>query len=330
MMAVSAVVGALLLVLLAADVLMTALSASEGTGPISGALLRGTWWILLRQSHRREGRWLRLTGPLLLVMALVTWVLLLWGGWTLVFLSGDAVRSSGTGADATVWQVAYYAGFSVMTLGVGDFTATGDGWRLLTVVASFSGLFVMTLSITYLLSVLSAVVNRNALALQISALGQQPADILTAGWDGTRFTSTFLQQIADLGAPLAVVAEQHLAYPVLVAFHSGHRDTALPVATAALDDAMLLLLDAVDEQARPGDVPRGLRVIIDRMLSTSAATEVHGGSEVPGAPALQPLREAGIPLRAERTIDEAVARSADRRRRLREMVEGSGWSWERP
>ncbi|RBY91948.1 hypothetical protein DQ237_19245 [Blastococcus sp. TF02-8] len=47
---------------------------------------------------------------------------------------------------------------------------------------NFSGLFVVTLSITYLLAVVSAVVDRRALATHVHALGRSGGDVLVTGW----------------------------------------------------------------------------------------------------------------------------------------------------
>lgn len=327
MSALLAVAGVVLILLAMLDVVLTTLSASEGEGPVTGALLRGSWWLMMVVHRRVPGRWLRFVGPLMLLSALLVWFALLWTGWTLVFLAGHDVTSTPTGAAADVWGTAYYTGYSMLTLGVGDFTVDGDAWRILTVVSAFSGLFVMTLSITYLMSVLSAVVQRNALALQISAVGTTAAQVVLAGWDGERFVPGHFQQLADLSAPLARVAEQHLAYGVLSTFHAGHRDTSLPVAVSVLDDAMLVLTRGVTPDARPGYLPESLRAVVARLLRTSSATRgSHAGPPPP--PDLAPLHRAGVPLVHEQQFHHAVVETAERRAALHTLVDRSGWTWQ--
>jgi len=119
--------------------------------------------------------------------------------------------------------VAYFTGFLVVTLGTGDFVASTSWWRVLTDVAAFSGLFLVTLAITYLTSVVSAVVARRTLAIHVNALGGSATDILARGWDGERFSPGFTQHLVMLTDKLTMSAEQHLAYPVLHYFHTHHR-----------------------------------------------------------------------------------------------------------
>lgn len=87
------------------------------------------------------------------MLTLGTWLLLLWAGWTLVFsASPEAVLQDPEGVPADGWARAYFAGFSVFTLGVGDYVPNGPVWQLLTVVAVVSGLALTTMAITYLVS----------------------------------------------------------------------------------------------------------------------------------------------------------------------------------
>lgn len=176
--------------------------------------------MLRLHTRASDGGLLRLGGTALLVTTVVTWVLLLWASWSLLFWGGGSIVDSSTQLSAGFADVVYYAGFTIFTLGVGDFEETTPGWRLATAVAGFEGLFLVTLSITYLLSVVSAVVARRALAAQVTALGDTASLIVARAWDGTSFSSAFEQQLVGLSGSLASVAEQHLVYPVLHHFHA--------------------------------------------------------------------------------------------------------------
>ena len=323
--------GALVLLAVFYDSLTTTLGASRAAGPITRRLSGLLWRVLLRLHRRREGsRLLSAAGPVLLITTVLLWVIGLWAGWTLVLLGEPgAVLDADTGAPGGTLDVVYYAGFTVFTLGVGDFVASSPGMRVLTAVASFTGLSLITLAITYLVSVISAVVSRRALAVTISALGPTSGEMVARGWTRGSFSPEFLQQLVNLTGQLASAGEQHLAYPVLHYFHSRTRQTAAPPALAQLDDALLILDAAVLPQARPSPAAvLPLRSVLDRYLSTVAdVSTAPVESDAPPPPDLAPVAAAGIPLDSAERFAERVADHAERRRRLATVVAGDGWSW---
>jgi hypothetical protein len=316
------------------DVVSTTLTLGEGAGPLTRRVLALGWRHVLRSHRRRENgrsRLLTAAGPLLMVLTVVLWVAVFWAAWSLIFVGSVSVAEANTGRPASVLDVVYFAGTAISTLGVGDFVATTAGWRVVAAAAAFSGLALMTLAITYLFSVMSAVVERRALATQLSALGDTAQDIVAGSWEGARFSPVLTQQLVQLPAQLAAVAEQHLAYPVLHFFRSGRPEAAAPLAIARLDDALLLLQSAVAEPVRP---PRAamvpVRQVIERYLSTASAGRRPGVSSTdtaPPAPGVERLAAAGIPMAEVGAQQRAVEEAAERRTRLRRLVEDAGWEW---
>lgn len=327
---VAIVAGSLLVILVFLDVLSTTLVVAKGAGPLTRRLIGLLWRGLLRL-HRRDSNSPLLTfaGPMLLVSTVIVWVLALWCGWSLVFLGSDAVVDSRTNAPAGTTDIVYYTGFTVFTLGTGDFVAATPWWRVVSSVASFTGLFLVTLGITYLISVVSAVVARRSIAIQVSALGGSGEDIVVRGWSGQRFSPAFTQHLVSLTGHLATTAEQHLAYPVLHYFHTHYRSTSAPLALAHLEEAMLLLTSGVAPSARPDAATmRPVSHVIDRYVTTASTTSaLPHHVEAPPAPDLTPLVAAGIPVVAERCFRHATDQCGDRRRSLHRLVNGDGWSW---
>ncbi len=323
------VLGAALLVLVAFDVLATTLTIGVSAGPCTRRVLGLAWRALLRL-HRRdsEDRLLATAGVALLVSTVLIWVALTWAGWSLIFLGGgETVVSAADRSPAGVADTVYYVGFTLFTLGVGDFVAVGSVWRLVTALAGFSGLVLVTLAITYLLAVVSAVVSRRSLAVRIHALGGTPAEIVTGGWLQGRFGAAYVQHLVALTAAVATAAEQHLAYPVLHYFHSSRPVSSAPVALARLDDA-LLLLAAVAEPARPEPgALQPLRRAVDRYVTATAVVPAGRRRPTPLPPDVAPLTMAGIPLDPPERVDQLVTDASDRRRRLHDMVTSDGWSW---
>lgn len=322
------VLGALLVVAVFVDALMTTLALSVGSGPMTGPVLSAIWRGLLRV--RRAGRrstWMSVTGPLMLILTVLIWVTLLWAGWALVFAGSDAVIVSETRASASGTDVVYFAGMALFTLGTGDVAAASDGWRLVSVVTAFSGLFLVTLAITYLVSVISAVVARRALAMQVHALGGTPTEMLQLGWSGGRFSTVFEQQLTALCPGLNTAAEQHLAYPVLHYFHSADPTVSAPVQLAHLDDALMLMEHNVAKYCRPDPAAvRPVEVAIGRYVATVSTVAWTPKVGPPPWPDPMSLREAGVP--AER-LDEPNPTSGEVERRtlLNALLVRDGYAW---
>ena len=324
------IAGALLVALVFIDALATTLAVGAGAGPLTRRLVGPAWRGLLRlHQPGNPSALLRIAGPVLLVTTVLVWVALLWAGWSLVLLAGEgAVVNATTRAPAGSADVIYYAGFTVFTLGVGDFVASTSTWRLVTSGASFTGLFLITLAITYLISVISAVVARRAVAIRINALGGSASEIVARGWAGDSFSSAFVQQLVALTGELATTAEQHLAYPVLHYFHSGDRGTSAPIAVARLDDAMMLLQRVVAPEAQP-DVSAvdPVRQVISRYLSTSSMGAGTPEPDTPPAPPLGSFERAGVPTVTPAEFAAHLREEEPRRRRLHRLVQSDGWSW---
>ncbi|MDK3257662.1 potassium channel family protein [Blastococcus capsensis] len=326
------VTGAFIVGLVVWDVVATTLTVGGTAGPLTNRSLAATWRALLRL-HRRRAGWPRLlgtAGALLLGLTAVIWIVLFWAGWSLIFLGSGAVADADTAVPASLTDVVYFAGMTLSTLGVGDFVASTAGWRIASAVAGFSGLALMTLAITYLLSVTSAVVSRRAVATQLHALGDSAQGIVLGGWDGKGFEPAFVQQLVQLPGQLATVAEQHEAYPVLHYFRSRTASAAAPLAMARLYDALHLLEAGVAQPVRPpASAVQPVRRVVERYVGTAGVdrAKVHE-ADPPPAPAVDRLVAAGLPLAPETERQGAVGAVAGRRAGLRQLVEDAGWEWD--
>lgn len=319
--------GVVLVLLACVDAVMTTLTAGTGGGPLTTQLGRGLWRLLLRVSGGQSSRLLSYAGALILLTTVVVWVLLLWGGWTLVFLGSNAVVDATTRSPASVPATIYYAGFVVFTLGVGDVVAVGGTWQVLTALASVIGLFLITLSITYLISVVSAAVTRRQLAQSISVLGMTGSQIVLTHWTNGQLSSQFASEAQSLRTQLLTTTQQHLAYPVLRYFHSRQPSTSAPRSVAALDDALVLLTAGVSSDAAPGrDVLGPLQGALEHYTDT--VHSIAGGYPgEPPSPALAPLEDAGMPIVHADEYHSAARAHAGRREELHRIVRSDGWPW---
>ncbi len=308
------------------DFVWTTLTAS-GAGPITRTISRRLWQMALRLARRsNSSAFLTLVGPAILLATVCGWTLLLWLGWTLVFLADPmSVVNSQTGQPADFWARVYFTGFTLSTLGVGDYRP-GDGLsQIATVGAAINGLVQVTLSITYLLSVLSSVVQQRSLAAQITSLGESAEGIAICGWNDQGFDQ-LTQRLSTFAPELVTYSQRQLAYPVITYFFSSDWRTANGPAIAMLDDLLLLLARVVPEKRPPALLLRTLRRAIHLILDSLYLAKPGSESRQPPLPDVGPLRQAGIPVIDD--LDEGgVGESRDRRRQILELVEAQGWTW---
>lgn len=323
-------IGAALVVLVIADLLTTAVSVSHGAGPLTGRLARTVWRTILRIHRRFSTPGLLVAGgPVMLVLIIVTWVVLLILGWSLVFGHPETLVTVQDGQTVPVLGRLRYAASIVIGRGSGGIRPGGDLYVALEPVAALTGLTALSLSIAYVLPVVQGVVEKRSLALYISSLGRTPADILTRAWNGRDTAQLDLHLIA-LAPRVASVAQSHLAYPVIHYFHSSEPATALGPSIAALDSAMSASRALDPSVAIDPNAVEPLRFALDRFLQTLRLVFIRP-ADVPDDPGvdqlaeiLAALEEHGIPLdpEARREPDED---DTDRTRLLRGYLVHDGW-----
>lgn len=316
--------GAVTLGILAFEVFVTALTM-QGAGPLTGRMVQGLWLTLLRLHRRRSShKLLSLAGGVIAALTLACWVMVLWAGWALVFAGGGGAIVDSQGQAADLWSRIYFAGFNIFTLGLGDYRPVGAVWQMATVLASASGLVVVTLGITYLLPVLSHAVSRQALAGQISLLGLTPSEL--AANARSEGLDVIADRISSLQPQILQQGRRHLAYPVLHYFHTADARLALPLRLAVLYEGLLLVVHGLG--AGEDSVPPAYRETLAAvaMFLDSIEHDVLAGDEPPPpAPSLGALTDAGAETQAD--FEAALRPYRDRRRLMRDLLAHDGWRW---
>lgn len=318
--------GLAVVVVAVVDLAWTTVAAGSGAGPISGRVAAGLWQVALAAHRRRPSHTLLSVAGVSIVFAvLALWIALVLSGWLLLFTASDgAVRVSQTSAPADLVGRAYFVGYSVFTLGNGDYQPGGGLWQLATVLATGTGLVLVALSITYLVPVASAVALRRQLASTVTALGSSPHEILTTAWDGDAFTE-LSRHLVDLGTLVETSRQQHLTYPVLHYFHSRTPDSAAAPNLTNLTQALHLLRHGVAPEVRPAPavlVP--LERTLDAFLSTLRSAHLDPAEPLP-LPALTPLADAGIPTVGATLYVGAEEPTHDCRALLAGFLADDGW-----
>lgn len=323
-----AAVGLLLLVAVSVDLLWTTLWIGGGAGPLTTRLSRGTWRLFNRATRSDDA--LSIAGPAILVLTLAAWLGGLWAGWTLVFVGGEPSLLATRDYTPAAWpDQGYFVAYAMFTMGNGDFAPASSAWQVATSVTTGSGMLLVTLSITYVLSVLRAVTQARSFASGVSGLGDQGTEHLRLAWDeGEEDFEDLERQLSRLAAQLDTVTEQHLAYPILHYYHSRRPRASTPRAVASLDDVLLVLETGVPAAHRGNAALRHtLESSIENYLEVLESEAVGPPGEDPPLPDLAALREHGVPTVEDEAFEEGVEAHRSRRRSLHAVLEQSGWGW---
>jgi hypothetical protein len=221
------------------DVFMTVFYARAGTGPLSHRVCGGCWGIarrLARCMGRFGDTFLTYFGPGILVFLMSLWIGLLLLGFTFIAWPnlGSGIMSQSGHTSGDFLTAFYYAGGSITTLGSGDIRPVTGLFKFLSVIDSIMGMSVLTLSLSYIIQVYTALHSRNALVLGMHHASQGTGDAavtlggLGSGDDFSHATS----MIATFAGSVSSVYESHHFYSVLIYFR--FREAYYAMARAAL------------------------------------------------------------------------------------------------
>ena len=237
------------------DVFLTVLYAREGVGLFGDNLTRLTWrffgWASRPFSHRR-GVILSFCGPVILVLLVLAWAFGLTLGTALIIHPnlGTGVSAS-SGPTPTDFVTALYAGGSSLALvGASNFTPQTGAFRMVYLFNSLVGASVISLTLTYLMQVYTALQGRNTLGIKVHFLTGETGDaaeLIAALGPRGHFDAGY-SDLADTAVEMTQVKESHHFYPVL--FYFRFREPYYSVSYAALVslDTVTLISSALDDQ----------------------------------------------------------------------------------
>ena len=217
--------GAALMALFLADIFLTILYARAGTGLLAPRWNRLVWTIVNavgRIAGRHRATVLSFAGPLIVVSLIAFWALGLTLAAALIIRPelGTAIRPSIGDTPTDLVTALLVAVNSLSIVGGGDYAPHTTGTRLLFLLNSLIGASVLSLVLSYLVQVYSALHERNALALTVDLMTGETGDAaemlarLGPGGDFGDATSA----LDNLVRPLAMTKEAHHFYPLLFYF----------------------------------------------------------------------------------------------------------------
>lgn len=321
------IAGISLLIIVTTDLLTTILRMSGG-GLISNFVSKNVWNLMFWLSKKNGlSKFLNLAGFLIILVLVVSWLLIIWIGFSLLYLSDfDSVVDAATGFSEGTIEVIYFVGYTLSSLGNGDLKAGSDFWRIVTNIMSFYGFFFITLTITYILPVLDAAIKRRTLSAYIYQLGKTPDEILKNGWNGKNFDALY-SQIKNLHLLILEHSERHLAYPVLQYFHSRFPKYSAPLNIAMLDEVISIQETYQLDKSNEAYNWNILRQSIDSFLDVFIKQEANEDKKAPPFPYQEKLDF--IPFLASKKEEQKKLEDLSKRRKLLlHLVERDGWDWD--
>ncbi|MBD2433496.1 MULTISPECIES: potassium channel family protein [Fischerella] len=267
------IVGVGLVILSLIDIYLTVLFPRLGSSLLSLSLGKGMWRLfrlLARTVPCKDEKLLSHSGPTLIIVTVTLWVSLLICGFALIVWVdlGSAIQSNNGWTDTDFVSALYYSGFSLTTLGTGDLSPKTDFQRLLMILEAALGFSIFTLTITYLLSIYSALIRRNTFALSLHhrSAGTADAAEILARLGASGELSGVQQDISDMARDLINLLESQHSYPALLFFRFRQAYYALPrILLLAMDTATLIKSALNTEKYRS-------------LVHSTAVAELWGGS----------------------------------------------------
>jgi hypothetical protein len=310
------------------EALWTTIWVDGNSAPLTSRLTSGTWKLFRSMINAKHHRTLSLAGPVILASTVFCWIIFLWLGWTLIFYANPTsllVKSTNSLPDFSdaVWYVAY----CLFTIGNGDFTPQGDLWQVLSGVVGLTGMLTVTLAVTYILQVISAVANKRAFASQVMSIGKTAEDFVRKQWTGKSFGAIELQ-LNSLSGQLSVLNEQHLAFPILHYYHAARVEKSQDMAIAILDDALTIIELGVKEENQPAEtILTSTRQSINSFLITLKSAFISAADNTPPTPDLSEISNSGVPTVQVHEFDERLKKAEDRRKLILGLINKGAWHW---
>jgi voltage-gated potassium channel Kch len=251
------VAGVLLILIVAADVYATILDDRPRVGPLGDTLNRLVWSLghaaASRLSRRNRHRALNLVGPLLMPGLIALYLTTLALGFALIYyprLGAQFRFAPGFGRPA-FWDALYFSGITLTTVGYGDIMPQARGMRLLAVAEAATGVALISLAITYLITVYGALQRKRIVALSFYHQAREGANV--AGFVEHHFVrgefrglSVFMRMAVR---DLQELMESHIELPILHYFHTVEVYKSMPRVLFLNLEMCAVLRSCLDEEA---------------------------------------------------------------------------------
>lgn len=243
------ILGACVTGFVAYDFLRTAIGMA-GLGPMTRRIAHLIWHAARRwlpSAERRLGLSLRgAIGPTILCAVALSWIVANLAGYSLMYAAGPSLVDPHTGVPGNAIERVAFAGSALSTLGSSMVSPANGWWDALSMVAAVNGMVILTLSVSFVMNIVSTTNGGHAVAARAHLLAAHaarlpPHDLATA--------------LAALGPDLTRLALDIRSAPLAGYFAPG--DPAIDFARAV--STLCDLLERAERHGAPeGRVALGL------------------------------------------------------------------------
>lgn len=302
----------------------------SGEGPISERINHGVFdlffWLAGRDGRNSK---LAYVGLAVIFTLSLAWIIMIWTGFVCIYAAfPESILQGQNKTPTDLFEKIYHVGYTLSTLGIGDYVPGNNFWRIMTAITSFLGLVTITMSITYLVPVISNAIQKRALSLHISALGESAEQIIINSYNGENFQG-ISGQLSDLASMIFTYAQNHLAYPILHHMHNCNPSENVVLKLTALDEALTIILFHIPEELRPNRLEVQ---IVRRALTTYLKTVTHleAANLAPDYAKFHLIEQyTGVKLlnTGGEAREKLYASLEPRRKLLLGGVQADGWEW---
>lgn len=299
--------GLMLLILVVIDIVWTTIWVEGGAGPVSRLIMKGHYqWIQF--VHERWAKLAKISGPLMLITILTTWILLLWLAWCLILYAIPGGITSRGDTVTNLLDYFFHTGNILFTLGSGDYVVNSQLIKGLDGVIAGMGMMFLTLGVSFTIGVVEGVVMGRSLAMSIRSLVPESKYLVKKAWTGEGFHSlgTLLM---PLSSQISELAYRLQAYPLLAYYQSSEEKYDLPLVLARLNQELNLLIHRVEENSslNPLILESCQNSIDDYFASLNVI--FHGKVKLPDPKSsmdVSDLKKVGIPLTEKESEEKNV------------------------
>src|SRR5215212_8078974 len=352
--------GFVLLALIIFDIYATVLHSSARYGPVGESLNRSVWRVAraaaFRLARANRHRLLNMVGPLLLPPLIAVYVVLLVFAFALVYYP-HIPKGFTFGVEHLEpgWiDAVYFSGVTLTTVGYGDVVPRLAHLRFIALFEAASGLVVISLAITYMLTVYTALERKRAVAVSLYHQAGQGADV--AGFIAHHFVEGRFYGLRDalrtVMRDLHGLLESHIDHPVIHYFHPVEVYKGTPRVLFLLLETCAVIRAALDREENSDlrnypevrTLEAGVRHVLTQLVN-SLDLERRGRPRRPTEQeteenterwrrryeqTLVRLKESGIKTRQhpERGWKEYRAQREEWESKLRRLAHHLGYDWE--
>lgn len=204
--------------------------------------------------------------------------------------------------------------------------ALGSNFTTAGTVIQYSGALLgivwSSLSLTYVMQIVSADTRERSIASGIMALGESPYTILDQALHQRDLGSLPLQ-IVSLSSALSIVGQDHLAYPVLKYVMARSKEYSSVIAVARFDDMTSLLQGAVRD-SDPLLVRAGRSAVTDYI----GTLRLQDSDEQPPGLQVSRLDAPSDRLASQSELDDVLHTLRSHRRKITTLLRRGGAGWD--